>query len=328
MRKFFILFFILFSLETSLLSQSIRIANERNIFPDDEGEREDLFYTLFKVAGPQFGSISISPDGKKIAFDYSCLRDACPDTIAVASINGNTDIKIISNKEDESPTWSPDGSKIAFISHRTGTFEIFIMDSDGNNQRQLTYGGGLDPSWSPDGTRIAFVKANSEGGSSIYTIKTDGTGLTQVTSGNFSVDGPCWSPDGTKIAFSTNRGNVDIWNIWIVNADGSGLQQITFFGNDAYAPCWTSDGKWIIFKTSDYVLYPLFKKDKICAINLTNGEIAVLREVKFVEDDPFNPAGLGPASISSDGKKIAFWVAEPIRGGLREGIIVADLEIH
>ncbi len=324
-RALFFVFIIFLMLD--LHCEGIRIANERNIFSDDEGEREELYFKLFNTAGPQFGWISISPDGKKIAFDYTCLRDACPFTIAVASIDGTTDVKIISNKEDAMPVWSPDGKKIAFSSHRTGDWNIFIMDSDGSNQRQLTYGGGVDPAWSPDGTKIAFVTNNSEGGASVFTIKTDGTGLFQITAGKISVSSPCWSPDGTKIAFVSNINGE--FNIWVINSDGSGLRQITNYPNGAGCPCWTPDGNWIIFNTTvdTYPSSPL-KKDRICAINLNTNQIVVLKELLIDELNFKILSGLGPVSISADGKKVAFWLAEPDSTGIKEGIYVADLEIY
>ena len=60
--------------------------------------------------------------------------------------------------KDYSPSWSPDGSKIAFSSSRDGNYEIYVMDADGSNQTNLTNNSANDsgPSWSPDGSKIAF----------------------------------------------------------------------------------------------------------------------------------------------------------------------------
>jgi TolB protein len=58
------------------------------------------------------------------------------------------------------PSWSPDGTKIAFVAHRDGNDEIYVMDADGENQTRLTYYAGVDghPCWSPDGTKIIFER--------------------------------------------------------------------------------------------------------------------------------------------------------------------------
>ena len=70
---------------------------------------------------------------------------------------------------DGSPSWSPDGTQIAFESHRDGNGEIYVMDADGNNLRRLTShsAGDRSPSWSPDGTQITF-QSNRNGNGNIY----------------------------------------------------------------------------------------------------------------------------------------------------------------
>src|SRR3954447_16673824 len=75
------------------------------------------------------------------------------------------------------PTWSPDGSKIAFASFRDlGNEEIYVMNADGTNQTRLTSSSGADaePSWSPDGSKIAF-RSDRDGDFEIYTMNADGT---------------------------------------------------------------------------------------------------------------------------------------------------------
>ena len=65
--------------------------------------------------------------------------------------------------DDEDPDWSPDGTKITFVSRRTGEYQIYVMDADGNNQIRLTDGPGAkrEPDWSPDGQKIAFSVRSS-----------------------------------------------------------------------------------------------------------------------------------------------------------------------
>ena len=104
---------------------------------------------------------------------------------------------------DEDPDWSPDGTKIAFVSNRKGAkYQIYVMDADGTNQIKLA-GGPLnkrDPAWSPDGSRIAFTVRN--GRSRIDVIDADGKNRTMLIT---DASAPAWSPDGKKIAFVSAR---------------------------------------------------------------------------------------------------------------------------
>src|SRR6266516_5908769 len=136
---------------------------------------------------------------------------------------------------DASPTWSPDGSKIAFMSLRDGNGEIYVMNADGTNPVALTNHAGSDeqPAWSPDGRKIAFA-SNRDGHYEIYLMNADGTGVTRLTAGpdHYSA-GPRWSPDGRRIAFTA--GYYDAWPsgynlVRIVRADGTEPVDLTVWG--------------------------------------------------------------------------------------------------
>jgi Tol biopolymer transport system component len=96
--------------------------------------------------------------------------------------------------------------KILFASNRGGNYEVYVMNSDGGVQTNLSNNAATEsyPSWSPDGTRIAFY-SNRDGDNEIYTMNADGSGVSQLTA-NAAIDYfPSWSPDGTKIAFASDR---------------------------------------------------------------------------------------------------------------------------
>ena len=100
----------------------------------------------------------------------------------------------ISNN-DFSPTWSPDGSRIAFDSERDGNLEVYVMNADGTGQTRLTDNPAADgvPAWSPDGSRIAFM-SNRDGDYEIYVMNTDGSGQTRLTVNSAADVAPAWSP--------------------------------------------------------------------------------------------------------------------------------------
>ncbi|MCJ7628798.1 MAG: hypothetical protein MUO50_10480 [Longimicrobiales bacterium] len=112
----------------------------------------------------------------KIAF----VRDR---NLWVMNANGSNQTRLtFSGSNDYFPAWSPDGSKIAFVSDRNGNFEIYVMNADGSNQTRLTFTSAseLQPSWSPDGTKIVF-STDRDGRQETYIMNTDGSNQTRLT---------------------------------------------------------------------------------------------------------------------------------------------------
>ena len=102
----------------------------------------------------------------------------------------------------QAPAWSRDGRTIVFVSWRDGNGEVYAMNADGSEPRNLTQHPATDvrPAWSPDGRRIVFV-SRRDGNSEVYVMNADGSGKRNLTRDRASDDYPTWSPDGRKIAF-------------------------------------------------------------------------------------------------------------------------------
>ncbi|HYP01038.1 MAG TPA: carboxypeptidase regulatory-like domain-containing protein [Pyrinomonadaceae bacterium] len=129
--------------------------------------------------------------------------------------------------EDEG-RWSPDGTRIAFVSeHTDGAVELAVMNGDGTNRQTLA--GGMEwmfyPEWSPDSTKVVFNAYNGAG-SDIYVVNADGTGLTKLTTSIENDTRPLWSPDGSKITFLSHNSDYT-QQVYVMNADGTGRQRLT-----------------------------------------------------------------------------------------------------
>ena len=188
---------------------------------------------------------------------------------------------------DYSPSWSPDGKRIAFMSDRDGHFdmpgrlpnyEIYVMDADGGNQQNLTNDPNSDvsPSWSPDGERIVFASerdGNRDGNQEnyeIYVMDADGNNQQRLTDNDFYDSAPSWSPDGERIAFVSERDGHFIGEfglsseIYVMDADGKNTRRLTNNRKTDWAPSWSPDGKWIAFsadRKGDDVNFEIYVMD-------------------------------------------------------------------
>jgi len=178
-----------------------------------------------------------SPDGSQIAFSTS------------------TDSFVLDLETDElrqlppggQMNWSPDGNRIVFVRHVDGDAEIFVMNSDGSDVRQLTHNdcGDFEPVWLPDGERIGW-SSDCVGNADIYVMGADGTNLVRLTDSKGHDAYPHWSPDGSRIVFCSDR--TGAWEIYVMDADGSNVRQLTHAGSFAGAPRWSPDGTQIVFE--------------------------------------------------------------------------------
>ena len=204
---------------------------------------------------------AISPDGNRVV--YSVVKGSKRSNLFVSNLDGGDLRKLTDDKgNDYYPAWSPDGTRIAFISDRTTSTSVpgahlFVIASDGSDLRELVRTVGLwhiPPVWSPDGTRIAFVALDYpiEGGEryTVHTIQPDGLGLTSLGE---SASGVTWSPDGTRIAFIAREGHID--SLITVEPDGSEKVALHSFGSSTEAfydnVLWSPDGSEILYGASD-----------------------------------------------------------------------------
>ena len=156
-------------------------------------------------------------------------------------------IRFISSTQIEQyPAYSPDGRRIAFMSERSGTDEIWICDSDGSGARQLTSFGGAaiyGPSWSPDSQNIALTVAQRGMKEDIYVVSVKGGVPRRITTDPAEDKWPYWSHDGKWIYFSSTRSGRE--EIWKMPYNGGEAVQIT--RNSGDIPQESEDGKFLYY---------------------------------------------------------------------------------
>ena len=195
---------------------------------------------------------AFSPDGQEIAYVYWENNFA---DIFVMAWDGSSSRRltrgqatyILENDWAFRPTWSPDGSRIAYTSDQSSAFPVVtVMDKDGNNKRQLlTATTGLDAadamSWAPNGSRIAVTALSmyAPPPSQIYLLDVANGTAEKLTSHAGGAFDPAWSPDGESVAYIGRDGGVG--ELWVKRLDGGEAR----LGKLSYvrSPAWSPDGK-------------------------------------------------------------------------------------
>ncbi|UCE82525.1 MAG: Tol-Pal system beta propeller repeat protein TolB [Deltaproteobacteria bacterium] len=145
---------------------------------------------------------------------------------------------------DVSPSWSPDGRKLAYVSNRAGKPQIYVLDLDTGRSTRLTFEGDYNtsPAWSPRGDRIAYAGLHN-GQFDIYTIRPDGRELLQLTGGAGNNEDPCWSADGRLILFQSDRQGSN--NLWLMLANGADQRQLRLnLRGSQTEPSWSPRLTW------------------------------------------------------------------------------------
>ena len=176
------------------------------------------------------------------------------------------------------PVLSADGHTLVFFTNRGGNYDIWSMDTNGEDVKRLTTNESVDlfPTWGPDGHKIAFVSDRS-GEIAVWAMVKDGSHQQQVTAGGFGDLSPAWSPDGTKLAFARRVRTEGSWDetmikktllegtfdrfldlpgvtyishLWIQDLETAQLRQLTVDDAENGRPVWSRDGKTILFTSN------------------------------------------------------------------------------
>ena len=175
-----------------------------------------------------------SPDGRTIAFASTWRPGAIGCHIYVVDAGGGNERRLtpdvpFNGTTCSAPSWSPDGSRIAFASWNLDGSHIFTVGADGTGVRQLTAeGSNWSPSWSPDGTRIVFASSPHliDPNTDICVMDPDGRNVVRLTDGPGRNRSPAWSPDGSMIVFDRFL-QMGVGDIHIMDRDGRNERRLT-----------------------------------------------------------------------------------------------------
>ena len=207
---------------------------------------------LWKVAGGVASRLTFSnavdkdPHSAAGHLVFASYRDG--DEEIYMALNDLSGLKRLttSSGEDEQPKLSPDGSRIAFVSYRSGSPRIWTMDSTGANQTALATGSEsyvpeMAPSWSPDGTQLVYTSTRS-GASQVFVIPANGGTPVQMSNEMNGAFNPTWSADGSQIYFVSVVGAPSLRAVTVATGeksdwvyDGAGVGQPTCSSSGCFA---------------------------------------------------------------------------------------------
>ena len=225
-------------------------------------------------------------------------------SLAVADADGENEIVAVHGREPIiSPAWSPDGSKVAYVSLEDRKPVVYLQDLMTGRRNQISNqkGNNSAPSWAPDGSTLA-VALSKDGNTEIYTVRSDGSGLRRLTTNNAIDTEPQFSADGQTIYFTSDRSGGP--QVYKMNAAGGNATRVTFNGSYNISPRVSPDGKtlaWISQRDGGFSLY---------AMDLASGQ-----ELRLAD-------GATEPSFSPNGKYIMY----ATKGGGRTSLAVVSVD--
>jgi TolB protein len=203
--------------------------------------------------------------------------------LAVADADGeDIHVAVRSNEPIISPSWSPDGTKVAYVSYEQKKPVVYVQDLITGQRRVVANqkGNNSAPAWSPDGNTLA-IALSKDGNTEIYSVHADGSGLRRLTNSQAIDSEPRYSADGQTIYFMSDRSGGP--QIYKMSASGGEPARVTFNSPYSISPRISSDGKTLAYISQRNGVFSLY------AMDMASGQ--ELRLADDATEPSFSPNG-------------------------------------
>lgn len=205
--------------------------------------------------------------------------------LQIADTDGFNPQTVVNSREPiMSPAWSPDGSRIAYVSFESKTPAIYIQTLATGERRKISDAPGLNgaPAWSPDGSRLAMT-LSKDGNPDIYVMNLDDRSLLRITN-HYAIDTePAWSRDGGQIVFTSDRGGKP--QLYLVSAEGGEPRRLTYEGDYNARGVFSPDGKSLAMVHGSGGNY------RIAVMDMASKQLRILTPGRLDESPGFSPNG-------------------------------------
>ncbi len=243
--------------------------------------------------------------------------------LMVADADGWNPRTVVNSTEPlMSPSWSPDGRRLAYVSFEGGNSAVWIQDIASGSREKLTSFRGINgaPSFSPDGGRLALTLSKG-GNPDVYVMDLGSKHLTQVTN-HFGIDTePSWSPDGSRLYFTSDRGGRP--QVYQVAASGGSATRVSFEGSYNASPSVSFDGKKIATAQGAGNVYRIALLDN----SLGSPRWSMLSPGSLDESPSFAPNGAMVLYAAREGRRGVLY-AVSADGRVRQRLVLAEGDVR
>ena len=243
--------------------------------------------------------------------------------LMVADADGWNPRTVVNSTEPlMSPSWSPDGRRLAYVSFEGGNSAVWIQDIASGSREKLTSFRGINgaPSFSPDGGRLALTLSKG-GNPDVYVMDLGSKQLTQVTN-HFGIDTePSWSPDGSSLYFTSDRGGRP--QVYQVAASGGSATRVSFEGSYNASPSVSFDGKKIATAQGAGNVYRIALLDN----SLGSPRWSMLSPGSLDESPSFAPNGAMVLYAAREGRRGVLY-AVSADGRVRQRLVLAEGDVR